>query len=138
MKLADRISSMILVLSFILITYVMYQLYHPIKIIEFKDDKFKIIKPVVKAGGTVCYAVNIVKYKDIPAIMSRQLVNGYSYSITTTESNLPKGNINIIESVELPKYVEPGKYHIITTYTYNINKFRSIVYTHNTEEFEVI
>ena len=111
----------------------------PARVISFCSPKYEVLTPVVKAGEFVEYRIELIKYKEIPGTVSRMLVNSYIYTLTPTDGNLPIGPNNQILRIPIPNFVEPGLYYINTVYKYPTNfGFRTEVYSHNTETFEII
>jgi hypothetical protein len=122
----------------ILILGIIAMMIVPIKVTDFKDDKFPILTPIVKAGEQVQFHVVVTKYINAPATVSRHLVNDYIFSYTPMISNVEKGTSERTVSLDIPKYIEPGIYHIKTVYIYKINFMREVTYIKNTEDFEVV
>jgi hypothetical protein len=91
----------------------------PVKVLEFKDVKYPVLTPVVKAGGMLEYKANVIKYKPIAG-------------------QLPCGESDRNIQLELPTYIEPGIYYIRIVYSYRVNIFRTEKYIQDTETFEVV
>jgi hypothetical protein len=110
----------------------------PVKVLEFKDVKYPVLTPVVKAGGMLEYKAHVVKYKNLEGLVTRQLINSYIYNYTPVTGQLPCGESDRNIQIELPTYIEPGIYYIRIVYSYRVNIFRTEKYIQDTETFTVI
>ena len=138
MNIMHKFSALVISVTFIFIIYVMYLMYYPVNVLEFNTPIYEILTPIVRKGGIVKFRVDLVKHNALPATHTRQLIDGYTYIMTTAIANAPKGKVDFIASQKLPDYIETGKYYIKSTYTYEINKLRTVTYSHRTGFFEVI
>jgi hypothetical protein len=121
--------------SFIVLILVMTL---PCKVLEFPNDKYEVITPVVKAGGEVTYRMQYEKFKPFVGTASKQLINDIVYSYLPAVGQASVGITDKEVTLEIPDYISPGIYFIRTVYTYKVNALKTVTYTHDTVTFEVV
>ena len=110
----------------------------PCKVLTFEDDKLPITNHTVKAGDIVEYQVKCTKYRNLPAVVNRQLMNSYIYNYTPTVGNISVGYSDRKIQINIPDYAEAGIYFVRITYEYQVNPLRKEKITKDTETFMVI
>jgi hypothetical protein len=93
---------------------------------------------IVKRGTAVNIHVVGEKYKSLRAEVSRQLMNGCVITIASTFSDVPAEKFNYIIAVGIPAWVPPGRYKLRSSYKYEVNPIKSVVYSYDSEYFEVV
>lgn len=119
-----------------IIVYIFYLLLWPVKVLEIRGD-VKILNPNVKVGEEVVYEVDFCKYKDIPGVLSRQLVDTAVVSMPDMGITLRKGCGKIQASLPTPKFLTTGTYNINFVARYKINAIRTITVTYKSEDFKM-
>ena len=126
------------ILAFVgfLLAVTAYQLWWPIKPITVNE--VKIISKEVRAGGELKYYVDATKHMNLPAMVVRQLINDTVITLAPSWSHVPMGRTMMMVSLTVPINVHPGRYKLSTSYTYEINSFRTITNRWETEYFTVL
>lgn len=132
-SLANKISSIILSILLITLAVVSYFILVPYKILEVSS--VEILTPEVKAGEQLEYRVKYCKYRDLPATVSKTLVNGTLIPFTPYVSNLPIGCEVVVVYQEVPLYAPSGIYHINVVSTFSPNPIRTINIEYRTPSF---
>ncbi len=140
-SLTPHIGSIALLLSGLVFLILMYMLYWPVRTIEPRTQPYKVVTQTVAVGKPILYVVDSCKYVDLPALVTRQLVNdnGQQQTLPSTTSNVPTGcNKSISSTTVIPVGTPLGRYHLDLTLTYQINSFRQTVVRVSTERFDVV
>ena len=91
----------------------------------------------VKAGETINYHTDYCKHYDMPGKLSIQLIDTFAYNYNTLDSNAPIGCKGFDRGIYIPKGVPPGNYFLRVTIRYQVNPLREVIYTNETNVFEV-
>lgn len=91
----------------------------------------------IYAGDVVWYRLTYDKKKDLPCSVSKQLVNKIIITFPAEFSNMPIGSRDMIQSIQIPKSIEPGLHKLRGSLTYRINFLREKTYTIETSPFMV-
>lgn len=110
----------------------------PIKIITI-DPVVKLDKKIYNPGDRLTYTLSYCKYRPIPAIVIRSLVNGTRVNFTDTSANLPLGchTTNIADLI-IPEYADPDIYRIEATVVYQVNPVKKVQFYWKSEDFKVV
>lgn len=92
----------------------------------------------VRQGGTLLVKLRYTKPDNIAGIGTRSFVDGIIYATPPTAGNLPAGTFTIIRAIPVPKELPPGTYHVHTNLQFEVNPIRTVNYSYDTDEFEVI
>jgi hypothetical protein len=121
---------------------IVWWLYYPVNIVDFYNEPCPILNDggKVKRGEYLEYMVTYKKFVNIPAQVSRSLINDRVVALTCETGALKpnSGKHNTIIRVFIPFNVFPGKYKLVTNMTYHVNPLRSIIESYETDWFEVI
>ena len=123
------------ILLFSVFVYFILLLIYPYRIIEFEDAKFPVLTKEIEVGGNLIYKARACKYMDLPAIKSLSFVDTLIYNTpdVATKRGFGCRDDNIV--IKLPKILPPGTYYLTLQYAYRPNFLRTIIITHETEEF---
>lgn len=117
----------------------LYWLLWPYKTLVFKDKFFPVITKNIHPGDVVTYKADYCKYINLPATVSRHIVNGYDYTMPPTLTDRASGCHVIYVSFVLPKETPVGNnYRADMIYKYEVNPLRTIIVQHSTDYFNVI
>jgi hypothetical protein len=123
-----------IVLEIIIIFWLIYP-YKPLEILEAPKVKQK----TVKAGEILEYTIKFKKNTDIPASITRTLVDGVLYTLPTLSPINRKGTqTQTISSLEIPRSIPSGKYYFLTSSCYQMNPLRTVCVEYKSDQFEVI
>lgn len=109
----------------------------PYDVMTFQPEPYKILTKDIHPGENIKMQIVVTKNLAYPIRVSRQLVNHYIYLYSETLGNNPIGPIENTITLSIPEYAEIGQYYIRSTYIIKVNALREIVYTHDSETFEV-
>lgn len=126
------------VASFLALLLFAYWYLYPYNPVTFKGDKFEVLTPVVKQGGTLDVISDYCKNMDIPATVSKSFVDGLIFLTPQYTSNIESGCHKKVISTAIPNELPPGEYHLHNLYIYDVNPIRRITVMHDTENFTVI
>lgn len=136
-----KIATGTLIVATLLVFYVSYLLFWPVKILVYANHPFTVLNDnkTVKAGDILIYEVDYCKYKNVSAMIDKQFINDVILETPDLEGNLTVGCFQKTSMTTLvPIIAPPGKYHLNIIATYRVNSLRTEVITHETEEFTVI
>ena len=112
--------------------------YYPYKVRIDTVLPYKVITPVVEAGGSLQYQRHTTKVMDIQGIASCKIIDGIEYQlptrITTGEPRVDRS----IQLVVIPDQIMPGNYRYVCTVVYRVNPIRTVEYNTTTETFKVV
>ncbi len=113
--------------------------FYPYETIVFHDPTFPIETKNIHAGDAITYHVDYCKHTDLPATVSRHIVNGYDYTMPSEFTDRPRGCHVVNVSFILPKETPSGTgYSAQIIYRYEVNPLRSILISHSTDKFNVL
>lgn len=141
--LVDRIILIGLVIIFIWIGYVTFLNFQPFKAPIIKQDPMPIVTKQVPVGGTVQYVLDYCIFEKVETTTTRQIeeIGGsqrvYFLAATNSPGVEPTCDKKII-NIQLSSDIGPGKYRIVTTGRYQVNKVQTESKTFKSEEFEII
>lgn len=108
----------------------------PVKVADY-NTPYKVHPKTVEAGDTIFYTADFCKYLNIPAAVTRSLVDGVVISLPESKINLDTGCKKTDIPVVIPLNSPPGVYHIDLTLVYKINFLKDVTYKLKTNEFTV-
>ena len=117
--------------------YLWYLFFWPITVITANVQPYRVLTPVVYAGGNITYQVNACKVLGIPAAVVRTFEDDIGYPSISGTNNIPIGCHKTNVTIPVPTFIPPGKYHIKLDAIYTINSFRTETQAFNTAEFTV-
>lgn len=129
--------------------YFLQQVYKenvPVDVVQFYNLPAKVLNTDKKVarGDYLEYEIEYKKYVDLPARISRSLVNDRVVTLTNTETGSAPvtifhydGRRKVIVRVKIPENIFPSRYQLETTMTYQVYKDRCHHERYNTEWFEV-
>jgi len=117
----------------------LYWMYYPYNPIEIKE--LKILSIDHRVGGEFTYEVTYHKYMDLPAIVSRLLIdeNIIQFPITLSNVRVTPPNVEWEKhQTTLPlARIAPDNYIFKLSFTYPVNPIRQVTVSAETECFEV-
>jgi hypothetical protein len=125
-------------LSFILTILFTYWTVRPYKVIQFKNQPFEILTPVVKAGETLRYRLDYCKYMDIGSQITRSFIDGVIYDTPPFKTHRDIGCHETVVELKVPKTLQSGRYFLQIDYRYQVNPIRNEDITARTQEFDII
>lgn len=124
-------------MSIALLVSFMIAMLYPYNLVDYHYDKYKVLTPVVKRGENVVFESEFYKNTNLPATVSRQLINSNIYVYSDVVINNPAGPNKLKMTIQIPDFVEPGIYYIKSTVRYKVNFLRTITYVNDSETFQV-
>lgn len=115
--------------AFSLLLLVLYWVSWPFKTIEF--NKVTAMQEHYHSGDVFDIKIEYCKYTSKPAIVTRQFIGDYVYSLpelNSANANTGCGSV-IAKDINIPEQLDPGKYMYKQTVTYKVNPLRSISVT---------
>jgi hypothetical protein len=135
----NYISYFSVLIAFFVTILLLYWQFYPYKVLVFNNEKFPMIQTQVHAGDMLTYEADYCKYMDLPATVTRHIINGFDYTMPSTITDRTMGCHVINVSFILPKETPTGKgYRAEVIYKYEINPLRTIIIKHSTVDFEVL
>ena len=114
--------------------YLFYLIIFPLKVADIELPVMN--QTIYQAGDNLDYCVSLVKYKDYPATVTIQLLDGYIYHLVTFESNVSADSMTVCHNdIKIPVDAQTDEYRLRITYTYNINPIHKIVIVNESEPF---
>jgi len=126
-----------IVLAFIILVGAAYYMYYPFKTLDVISGN-KILTLEVEAGEYVKWEFVYCKYAEKAATINKHLVNDIIISIPPIKTNIDTGCGNVTASLRVPKFAQPGEYHVKTVFEYEMNPLRTIIVQYETDKFNVI
>lgn len=128
--------------AMLLMIYVAYQLFYPFIPIEFYDEKYPVLTPVVERGGHLAYKLRGKKYVNLTASLTRQL---FCHDQDTLEvigldpaySTSPPVEFDHVVQVPIPLNMHPGVCILRETGTFKYSVFREVTLSMESEQFEI-
>lgn len=129
----------LIVAGYVIGVYITFQQFWPFKTLVVQSPLPIVNQHVYKPGDTVQAKLSYCKYRSQSAIVTKQLVDGFSFTFSEPiVVNRPKGcATTIIDAVTLPQETPGGTYHVMFTATYKISAFRTTEITYKTAPFLV-
>lgn len=132
-----------LVLAWVIVLYIAFALFWPVKTLEIKNftenSPIQIKNTIVHPGESLSYQLNYCKYTDLPSTVHRTLIDGQVISLTDTAGQLPTGCHNVtVKTAVVPETINPGKYYLDVSVLYRINPFRTEIIKYHTGYFTVV
>ena len=139
-KIISYLSLILIVFVAAVIGYAVFMSVYPFKTIDYMNVPFPILNDnqTVKAGDFVRFTVNYCRYTDLPSHVERSLENNIIYTLLSSDVKNAQGCKTSISQVMIPLGVAPQKYKLVLTVSWNINIFRTITKTIETQEFNVV
>lgn len=133
----------LMLLNWALLAWVAYSLYYPVRTLEIRnmtDGQVLTEKDTYKLGETVGYQLDFCKFTDAPVHVARNLVDGQLIQLSTDKSQgLPLGcHSTLVTTSVVPMTVNPGRYYLDISVTYDVNLLRSITVHYHTNYFSVV
>jgi hypothetical protein len=140
-KLINIFSAVVLASWLIFLGQIFWWIYYPVNVVDFYNEPCPILNTdgKVKRGEYVEFLVDYRKFLNLPAQISRSLVNDRVITLTCESGSQRQGNRKeTVVRVFVPKNVWLGKYKLITTMTYKPNPLREVQESYETDWFEVV
>lgn len=92
----------------------------------------------VRAGEVIKFTLDYCKHINVPALVTRQLIDRQVIFLPEMITNLPIGCSKGEREIQLPPMMPPSTYYLHMTTTYKVNPLRSITYVWDSNHFEVV
>lgn len=126
----------ILVLINVRIGWVLFYPYRPIEVKYVKIlDSDQILHP----GEKLTYEVEFTKTMELPATVSRSLVNNIIVNFPSFTSYMPMGHKIVRDFIDLPSFIDTDHYKLVLSFDYVVSDFpkRTVRYRAESNLFEV-
>ena len=139
-RMLNTISFISVVSAILLILLVIYWLIYPYKTVKFSYPKFPVLNKnrTIKRGDNLFYQVDYCKYVDLPSLVTKAFSNDIVFFVPETTGNSPTGCHSVNIQMQVPADLPMGDFHVMLTYTYQVNPIRSVTVRQETEEFKVV
>lgn len=129
-----------LILAYIIVIYIAWSLFWPVRTLEIKTQQpIQILSPIVHKGDTLSYYLDYCKYTNMPSIVHRTFVDGQIITLTDTAGAFPTGcHTAKVSTAVVPSTINPGIYHLDVVVEYDINPFRKEYIHYETTYFTVV
>lgn len=126
-----------IILAFVLLMVVGYWMFYPYNPLEIKSEPMKVLTPQVKAKDSFFFEIDYCKNMDLPAEITRTLIDTVIYNIPSFTANNELGCHKIIATAEIPN-IPTGTYYYRIKFDYEVNPIRHILIVAETETFEIV
>lgn len=127
-----------LITAFVLLLLIGYWLLYPYNILTDYDRYVKVSPSILHPGDPVIIPLHACKHYDLPELISRELIDGFVYTIPSVQMFYPIGCHDMNVWVPIPSNTPPGIYRLAMTSEFRPNPLRSIYYHWETYQFEVL
>lgn len=127
-----------LITAFVLILLVGYWVLWPYKILTDYSSNVSVSTNTLRPGDPVIIKIHACKHYDLPELISRELVDGFVYTLPSVQMFYPVGCHEMNIWVPIPFNTPPGVYRISMTSEFKPNPLRSVYYPWHTNQFEVL
>lgn len=138
----SRIAFHLSLWSMIMVLYISYQIYVPVRILEMKVTPIPLTKTTVMQGESIGLIANYCKYKNIPSLVTVTFLNHHLAPSLTTVRNFPTGchvgKEALIMDINIPENLRPNTYKMLIFIDYSVSNLRKEHYQFESEEFQVI
>ena len=130
---------LIIGLAILIVLYLGYMMIFPLRVFQYNSTHTIVLNEnhVVSSGENLILSVNRCKYVDSTITLSRVLVNDIVYMLPESKSTLKKGCGAYNISIHMPSDIPAGQYYLHSTATVNVNPFRTLQYSIDSEAFNV-
>ena len=128
-----RISFGVLATNCVGYFWLMFQMIYPVQIFEFITP----VKPLGewRAGSSVQYQMDVMKYIQLPAISNTYLRNDrVTWNVDSHPSNYPVGRRTSVSAADLDPDIPPGPYVFGWSGTWKVNFLRDKTVTSESKE----
>lgn len=122
-----------------IVLLIMFWLFYPYHVIDFKYDKLPILNKRITNGDTLLWQGDHVHYTDgVPVKVSRQIICNTLTNLPDSSYISKRGHFQSVNSsVIIPNGLE-GECHIKIVSQWAINPLRTIIIEKETENFTII
>jgi hypothetical protein len=130
-------SFLVLILSLLAYSWVLYLLYWPVEVFRF-NSRVNPIQPVY-IGQMMYYNMDVTKKVPIVCMVTKQLISEkMTITLGTLMSNIDVGDHKRISRVMIDSAVPPNKYKFRWTAVYPVNFMRKEIIVSESDWFEVL
>lgn len=127
-----------ILMAFLLLVYVYYLLFFPIKTIVFKNTPFPVAKEVLHRGEAVPFTVSYCKYTLGESQIIAGIADGVVITLGTKEAiSIPGCHTVKSEYWKVPQNTPSGIYHLVFIDSFPVNQFRTVQVASQTQNFTV-
>jgi len=133
------ISSITLLIAFIMLVVSSFWYLYPYKTTEFTKEPFPILNEnkTVRRGTSVNFIAEFCKTTKVQPTITRIFKNSLLFYTPPTVGSAPPGCYKMNVQVYVPEELPAGTFQIETVYSYQVNPIRNIKVIHSTERFTV-
>lgn len=137
-KLTFIISYITLIMAFSIGIYFCYLLFYPITPFTFVEEPH-LIKLNYRAGDYLEWSVHIIQNTTgLSVTVSKQIIDGYVINFPDSSYVTKKGEMKFInKTIRIPPQTPKGEYKLMITNKVEVNKFRNMIITKESQPFMV-
>lgn len=129
-------------IGYLLVGWVAYMLFWPVKTLEVKNydpaHPIPVDAEVYYPGENLSYQLDYCKYFDGRATVHRTLVDGQIVQLQDTMGGLPLGcRVITVKTAIIPETITPGRYYLDVVVEYELNPLRTERVHYQTDYFTV-
>lgn len=117
---------------------VFYYLFFPFNPMTLLDDPIEVVQEQVKAGEPVTLLIHFDKKMDLVPKITYYLVDGFVLELEQSSVSQAVGEKTVMRQILIPESSTKGIRKIRIQLEYKINILRTVYYSWDSEEFEVI
>ena len=121
-----------------LILYLYYLFLYPIPTLKINKNPATIVTKQIHPGDAVVYELDFCKYTDLAATIDSAIIDHFVVLVPNTTAEFPEGCRTANFSIQTPRGIPVGHYHIVTTFKYLVNPLHEIDTTVSTGQFDVV
>lgn len=122
----------------IFISMVFFYLFFPFEPVKLLNDPIPVVQDQVKAGEPVSLLIHFDKKMDIVPNIKYFLVDGFVLELSQASVSRAVGENTVVRDILIPESSTKGIRKIRIQLEYKINILRTVYYSWDSEEFEVI
>lgn len=122
----------------VFICMVFFYLFYPFEPVKLLTDPIPVVEHRIKAGQTVSLLIHFDKKLDIVPQIKYYLVDGFVLELSQSSVSRGVGENTVVREILIPESSTKGIRKIRIQLEYKINILRTVYYSWDSEEFEVI
>ncbi len=124
--------------ALLFMSMVAFYLFYPFQPVQLLTDPIPVVNKQVKAGETVTLKINFDKRMNINPQITYYLVDGFVLELSQASVSRAIGQNAVTREILIPQTSTKGMRKIRIELDYKINILRTVHYSWDSEEFEVI
>ncbi len=122
----------------VFIGMVFFYLFYPFEPVRLLTDPIPVVEHKIKAGETVSLLIHFDKKLDIVPQIKYYLVDGFVLELSQSSVSRGVGENTVVREILIPESSTKGMRKIRIQLEYKINILRTVYYSWDSDEFEVI